>query len=384
MNILENTLSFNRNILLLDTSMDYIEIEYLRKHFCGLVYYSNNLDNIETFNDYLLYLTGNIEEINLPKNNSVTIYIIKQLSYNIYLDHEHEIIDIKSVPINIYNVGVFIEQFFDPNKNYFKLIENEHKIQNLTESNKDIAFRTSIYLSRITKQSNNNLKFNILRGSATFDGPTESFRETDNEIVNSVNHIASYLFDQKTDMNHVLAQIYENRVKIEDYSDKTGDMPCNGLIAFCSFYRDYDINKYKSSDCLTKMRFKLKPYVKDDTELVKQFDIILYPNSVFLISLWTNRLYTHEIIPNHLPSEKIPNILEYVIRCSNREVIYNESNGRTYIIEDDIYRELVEPTLEDMYKLKELYSYENVYDKIMNYDDFYFSLNKGDYMKPII
>jgi hypothetical protein len=385
MNILENTLSFNRNILLLDTSIDYTEIEYLKKHFCGLVYDINKLYNIDTFNDYLLYLTGNIEEINLPKNNSVTIYIIKQLSYNIYLDHEHEIIDIKSVPINIYNVGVFIEQFFDPNKNYFKLIENEHKFQNLTESNKDdIVIRTGIYLSRITKQSDDNLKFNILRCSANLDGPTEGFRETDNEIVNSVNHIASYLFDQKTNLNHVLAQIYKNRAMIEDHSDKTCDMPRNGLIAFCSFYRDYDTNRYKSAECLTKMRFKLKAYVKDDTELVKQFDIILYPNSVFLISLWTNRLYTHEIVPNYLPSEKIPTRLEYVIRCSNREVIYNESNGGTYIIEDDMYRELVEPTLEDMYKLQELYFRENVYDKIMDYDDFYFSLNKGDYMKPIV
>ena len=163
MNILENTLSWNRNILLLDTSIDSIEIEYLKKHFCGLVYDNNNLDNIDTSNNYLLYLTGNIEEINLPKNNNnVTIYIIKQLSYYIYLDHEHEIIDINSVPINIHNVGMFIEQFFDPNKNYFKLIENEHKFQNLTESNKDdIALRTGIYLSRVTKQSDDNLKFNI-------------------------------------------------------------------------------------------------------------------------------------------------------------------------------------------------------------------------------
>lgn len=397
MNILENTLSWNRNILLLDTSIDSIEIEYLKKHFCGLVYDNNNLDNIDTSNNYLLYLTGNIEEINLPKNNNnVTIYIIKQLSYYIYLDHEHEIIDINSVPINIHNVGVFIEQFFDPNKNYFKLIENEHKFQNLTESNKDdIALRTGIYLSRVTKQSDDNLKFNILRCSTNLNGPTEGFRETDNEIINSVNNIASSFFDQKTDLNHVLAQIYDNTVvtknnkrrekkATKDYSDKTGDMPRNGLIAFCSFYKDYDTNKYKSSDCLTKMHFRLKPCVKDDTELVKHFDIILYPNSVFLISLWTNRLYTHEIVPSHLSPDKIPTRLGYVIRCSNREVIYNESNGRIYIIEDDIYKELVEPTIEDIFKIKKSYFHENVYDKIMNYDDFYFSLNKGNYIKPIL
>ena len=397
MNILENTLSLNRNILLLDAFIDSIEIEYLKKHFCGLVYENINLNNIETSNSILLYLTGNIEQINLPKNSNITIYIIKQLSYNINLDHKYEIIDISSVPINIHNVGVFIEQFFDQNKDYFKLIENEHTFQNITESNKDgIALRTGIYLSRITKQSEYNLKFNILRCSTILDGPTEGFRETDNEIVNSVNQIASCFFDQKTDLNHVLAQIYENRVvtedinrrekkvRIKDHSDKTEDMPRNGLIAFCSFYKNYDSNKYKSSDCLTKMRFRLKPCVKDDTELAKQFDIILHPNSVFLISLWTNRLYTHEIVPSHLPTEKIPTRLEYVIRCSKREVIYDELKSRTYIIEDDINRRLVEPTSEDIANLKEAYFHENMYDKIMNYDDFYFSLNKGDYMKPIV
>lgn len=400
MNILENTLSLNKNILLLDNSIDSdsIEIEYLKKHFCGLVYENSNfLNNIDTYNNLLLYLTGNIEQINLPKNSNITIYIIKQLSYNIYLDHKHEIIDINSVPINIHNVGVFIEQFFDHNKDYFKLIENEHTFQNLTESNKDgIALRTGIYLSRITKQTDDNLKFNILRCSTNLDGTTEGFRETDNEIVNSVNHIASFFFDQKTDLNHVLAQIYENRVmtennkrrekkaRIKDHSDKTEDMPRNGLIAFCSFYKDYDSNKYKNSDCLTKMRFRLKSCIKDDTELTKQFDIILYPNSVFLISLWTNRLYTHEIVPSHLPTEKIPTRLGYVIRCSKREVIYDGLKSRTYIIEDDIKRELIEPTVEDIANLKEAYFHENMYDKIMNYDDFYFSLNKGDYMKPIV
>lgn len=49
-----------------------------------------------------------------------------------------------------------------------------------------------------------------------------------------------------------------------------------------------------------------------------------------------------------------------------------------------MYKELVEPTIEDIFKIKKSYFHENVYDKIMNYDDFYFSLNKGDYIKPIL
>ena len=47
------------------------------------------------------------------------------------------------------------------------------------------------------------------------------------------------------------------------------------------------------------MRFRLKPEAqKLYPDLTKDFDITLYPNSVFLMSLETNRLYTHEIIPS--------------------------------------------------------------------------------------
>jgi hypothetical protein len=102
-------------------------------------------------------------------------------------------------------------------------------------------------------------------------------------------------------------------------------MPRNALMAFCTFYKNYQGNDflpeeltkfkksqddifdyvYKSTSVLTHLRFRLKNMVEDET-LTKHFDVILYPNSVFLMSLNTNRLYTHEIIPSTLPVDSIP------------------------------------------------------------------------------
>jgi len=103
-------------------------------------------------------------------------------------------------------------------------------------------------------------------------------------------------------------------------------MPRNAIMAFCTFYKNYsnknpkrgfsDLNGVKKHNhfdyiynggqsVLTRLRFKLKPDVCDTT-FVSQFDIILYRNSVFLMSLKTNRLYTHEIIPSILSVSKIP------------------------------------------------------------------------------
>jgi hypothetical protein len=132
----------------------------------------------------------------------------------------------------------------------------------------------------------------------------------------------------------VLVQIYENKkderqkeikARIKAHSDKTKDMPKNGLIAFCSFYdmptkRQLKPSKtdrydwcYKETSVLTSLHFKLKNTVIDES-FVKEFSVTLYPNSVFIIPLSTNRLYTHEIKPSVLNIDKIPMRMGYV--CS--------------------------------------------------------------------
>ena len=172
------------------------------------------------------------------------------------------------------------------------------------------------------------LQFNLLRCSTNLKGPTDNFRDTDKEIIGKVNNIVKYYFRDAVELNHVLAQVYENtmtinnngkkerKAKISKHSDKTKDMPKNALIAFCSFYKDYYNGKinnvelkskksnndqydicYKGTSMLTILRFILKKEVVND-KLAKNFDVVLYPNSVFIIPLSTNRLYTHEIVPS--------------------------------------------------------------------------------------
>ena len=185
------------------------------------------------------------------------------------------------------------------------IISTEHKFQLLTESNKPSkSFRTGLYLTKVQKKDSE-IDFNLLRCSTNFNGPTENFKKIDEEIVDKVNNISRYFFKDSHSLNHVLAQIYENvkndngkekKAKIKEHSDKTKDMPTNGLIAFCTFYKDLSQNpsrivdiSQKSKDplkisdsVLTQIRFRLKKCVSDNN--LKDFNVILYPNSVFILT----------------------------------------------------------------------------------------------------
>lgn len=381
------------------------ELENIKTKFCGNVFY-----DIETFSDHdpdaNIYLCGNIET-NYSKIKNVhckCIYVIKELSHN--YDEHYNLLNIGQVPINIHNMGIYHREFFNSNINCFDLIQNAHQFQTLRESNKPgDAYRSGLYITKV-KEIENDVYFKLLRCSSNFDGPTDNLRDIDNEILIKVNDFASDYFNNPAELNHVLAQIYHNKMdeknvgrkaKIKAHSDKTKDMPENGLIAFCTFYKFNDIKNVKKSTkdlfdycygqnnkettILTKIRFKLKDMVTDPT-LKKQFDITLYPNSIFIISLFTNRLYTHEIIPSGLPIDKLPTRMGYVIRCSNTEAIFK--NGQTYINENNNHIKLEEPNENLVKELKDLYFKENVTDEYIKYNNIYFSLNKGDYEKPIL
>ena len=464
----ENKLILNKHILIYhDVCKIYNDISNLQFNFCGLVItdIKNDIDKLNNIdNNTLLYLCGDISYINNNVNldRFTNIHIIRELSYatellykynsSIHSNYFHEVLRVKynlinvgEVPINIHNVGVLFKHFFNTNKDYFKSLSSEHAFQSLTESNKvGISYRKGLYITKVevendmrqasherdnisTHMSNRNenssmnssilynsthsIKFNLLRCSTNFDGPTDNFRQTDNEIIDKVNNISKYFFEQKADLNHVLAQVYENtkygginqnkevKATIKGHSDKTKDMPRNALIAFCTFYKNYQCNNFsseeltkfkksqddifdyvnKSTSVLTHLRFRLKNMVKDET-LTKQFDVILYPNSVFLMSLNTNRLYTHEIVPSILPVDMIPTRLGYVIRCSTTKAIFKDN--QTFIINDNEHIKLIEPTENSRKELKEKYYLENLTDNFVLYNDIYYSMNKGDYTMP--
>ena len=388
----ENSLLKNKHILMCLDEQNYTtnkEFDFLKQNFCGIVL--TEIDNHLILSDRIIYLCGNIHKIyesiicsSLVKLQ--TIYVIEELSYN-YNEHlENEFINIGKVPINIHNVGIFFRKFFD-SEDYL-----------LTESTKpNNALRKGIYMTNV-EENDGELKFNLLRCSSNLNGPTDNFRNVDNFIVSQVNNISQHFFKEKAEFNHVLAQIYENndkgKAKIKAHSDKTKDMPKNGLIAFCTFYDDISKNNkikksktnmfdycYNEISIFTRLHFRLKSAITNKN-LVKNFTVMLYPNSVFIIPLSTNRLYTHEIKPSVLFFDLIPVRMGYVIRCSKTKAVFK--NNQTYIDENGVYVKLEETNKNDMAKLRTLYYQENTTDNKINYENIHFSMNTGDYISPLL
>lgn len=400
----ENYLLEGKHVLIIPNEEKYASdthYDYLKKNFCG-----NVITDIDKLHDYLspdviVWMCGDINKnYDVIKDIKVnTIYVIGEFSYN--YDHDskyYQVTNIGKVPVNIHGVGVYFRNFFDNNKDHFNLLKGEHEFHVLTESNKPSnAYRKGIYLSKV-EQTDDGLLYNLLRCSSNLDGPTDNFRKTDTEIITQLNDTCQHFFDQKVQFNHVLAQIYENsdqaKAKIKAHSDKTKDMPRNGLMAFCTFYDKIPTNKltkksetdtfdicYKKSSVLTRLHFRLKDCVKNNT-LVKQFSITLYPNSVFVMSLSMNRMYTHEIVPSTMPHDIIPVRMGYVVRCSKTQAVYKD--GQTFLYENGQFIKLEEPTTETIQELRDVYFAENVTDKLIEYGSVTFSMNKGDYSKPNI
>lgn len=382
------------------------QLDYLKNHFCGIVV-SDPKDLKNTSEDCIVYLTGNMEEVfKLTRIGTLVI----ELSYN-YEESNAKKCSVGQVPIHVHKVGIYVRDFF-PSKgaNDCDLITCEHKFQLLTESNKPShSFRKGIYLSEVKQLGEEEYSFHLLRCSTNLNGPTENFRTTDLSIINKVNLFSQDYFKSKTDLNHVLAQVYENttlprskaqrKACIPAHSDKTKDMPKEGLIAFCTFYKDYVDGQfkdeklkqvkrspedlydhcYKTTSVLTRLRFKLKD---EKLDRVKQFDVTLYPNSVFIMSLSSNRLYTHQIVPSVLPVDKIPTRLGYVIRCSKTCALYKKN--QTFVCENDKLIPLEKPDHEGIKQLKRTYLKENTTDEEIQYEPSYFSLNNGDYTQPLL
>jgi hypothetical protein len=401
---MENTLNRNKGVLLMpnvqlseifESEFMSSEFEYVTNNFCGRI-----IGSIEEINpDNILYLTGNIQLYNLHGIRNI-IYVIGEFSINQEDTFRYRIITVGEVPINIHNVGVYFRNFFDDGIDYFNSIRNEHNFQTLTESNKpSVSFRTGIYLSNV-EDINNERHFRLLRCSTNLCGPTDNLRNTDRNIIEKLNNKSQQFFEYGGgNFNHVLAQIYENsktivngkakirKAKIAEHSDKTKDMIPDSNMAFCTFYDNHDsFNSgrfdHKKINVLTELKFRLKNPT-DYPDMVRNFSVILYPNSVFMISLFTNRLYTHVIKPSHLDVDKIPVRMGYIVRCSKTKAVFVDN--QTHIIDEFGNLIPLNPMSQEIQKnLKDLYYRENTSDDVINYGSFYSSMNSGDYLKPLI
>jgi hypothetical protein len=402
----ENVISKDKNILivLLENEKKSQELCDLIENFCGVVIESPSQMQGD-FTQKKIYACGDISKIKDFKLD-IPFLIIKEFSHHYEDFSQMKFVGIGNVPIVVCNAGVFFRHFFEDKSDYFNRIRSEHQFQDLTESTKPgMAFRKGIYLTEVLKevtpQQNEVLHYRLLRCSSNFSGPTENFRDTDIEVMQAMNEAASYIFEKQTHLNHVLAQIYENKkeenskekkAKIKAHSDKTKDMAPEGLIVFCTFYEKTNFQHLKPSETdrfdwvlgkisgLTTLHFRLKDSVKDES-LTKEFTVKLYPNSVFMIPLSTNRLYTHEIKPSILNIDKIPTRMGYVARCSNKEAVFMEDE--VYIKENGELIKLQTMQYEGMAHLKETYRIENISEETIEYGKIDFSMNLGDYQKPI-
>lgn len=403
----ENRIARDRNVLVVlqEYSMMNEEMRDLTSRFCGTVVNSfADMPALAAKNR--IYVFGDISQV---EDISYPIYVIKELSANYRNSDQNNvhIITLGEVPVIVSNAGVYFRKLFTDD-DYFGRIKSEHAFQELTESNKPSkAFRKGIYLTNVTKEENESgnevLHYRLLRCSSNLTGPTDNFRSTDRKIIAVLNDAVRYVFEYKTELNHVLAQIYENKARTEGvdkevksrikaHSDKTKDMPQEGLIVFCTFYDNADMEHlkpsatdrydrcYKEVSGLTRLYFKLKSTVTDTT-LEKEFSVTLYPNSVFMIPLSTNRLYTHEIRPSMLNADKMPTRMGYVVRCSNLEAMY--VNNQAYIRDNGRFIELESMTAETEEELRSSYREENQSEQVIKYGKTHFSMNAGDYEKPI-
>lgn len=362
-----------------------------------------------------VYICGEIRlSLHIDFSHANRVFIINELSQGHHnLNISWEVVNISMVPINIHNVGVFYRQHFDKSIDYFHEIQSDHQFQFLTESTKpNTAHRKGIYLTHVNEDTKEDIHFNLLRCSSNFSGPTENFSVTDHSILKSLNETVQSDFDNSFPLNHVLAQVYINtpatqgvrqsKAKIKEHSDKTKDMPRNGVIAFCTFYTNLDRLKPMDGDSLdyglygisglTKLRFRLKSTFCTTPQnsllrLTEDFSVTLYPHSVFVIPLSTNRLYTHEIVTSALSVEHLPTRLGYVVRCSSTEAVFSAQDQRTLIkvsADHDRWEPLEPPTAMGMSQLRQLYAQENQSHDVVCYGDVLFSMNRGDYQRPLL
>ncbi|NDU76805.1 hypothetical protein GWI34_29880 [Actinomadura sp. DSM 109109] len=351
-----------------------------------------------------VYLCGDVSEVNVQLLDAAErVFVVRDLArgYGEGVGRPWALVDLGRVPVRVHGMGVYYRRFLD--EEYFERIRGEHEFQSLTESTKPgKAHRRGIYLTPVVEEGDA-LHFRLLRCSTNLSGPTENFGPADTRIVDALNREAAVVFRGQAPLNHVLAQIYHNtrasaeskqsKAKISSHADKTKDMPVNGIMAFCTFYDGLDRLqplKGKAFDYgvrgvsgLTKLRFRLKDSVKASggPGLPSQFELTLYPGSVFFMPLSTNRLYTHEIRPSALDTEMLPTRLGYVVRCSGTEALHKD--GRTFLKRDGGMVPLEPPTSAGMDRLRRLYAEENRSSSFIDYgDDFLFSMNAGDYSAP--
>lgn len=391
----ENVLSRSGHVLLVRAVPEPLasDVQALAAEFFGTVH--REPVSAADLSGKRVYACGDLTDLSLP---GASVVAIRGLATNVPAGISE--VTPGQVPRDVHGLGVLFPRFFEED-DLFERIVSEHTFQHLTESNKpSVALRRGIYLTDVAAREDG-LHFRLMRCSSNLTGPTDNLRTTDRAILAALNREATRLFTAPVDLNHVLAQIYDNhrsegnkqkKARISAHSDKTKDMPPEAVMAFCSFYASDELGGlsipaanpfdrvYKKRSGLARLFLKRKSTV-DDPDLVESVSIALYPGSVFFMPLSTNRLYTHAIRPSALDVEQVPTRMGYVVRCSSRDAVYRD--GETWLDQDGELRPLRRRHAEGVADLRAVYREENFTDASIRYQPFPFSMNDGDYQRPL-
>lgn len=395
-----NELTMHRSVLIVHPGYEARAdaIALLAERFFGDVLVSPAKPPLAGAEGRRVYLCGDLRGLSLGDG---TPLVITELS----LGHEAlgqgvRRVRVGQVPVSVHGLGVLFPALFEP-VDWFGRLTEQHEFVALTESDKpSAAARTGIYLSEVQRTAAG-LRFHLLRCSSNLSGPTDNFRAADHAILRALRDATAPLFQRAVDLNHVLAQVYNNatlpsgkerKARIGAHADKTKDMHPDGILAFCSFYdpealarlrvsrRDPYDRVHGSQSGLMRLHFKRKEDVGDQGG-VPAFDVPLYPNSALLVPLSTNRRYTHALKASVLNADLAATRLGYVARCSAREALFTD--GRTHLIEGDRLVPLAPISVDGVRGLREDYRRENSSAEPMEYGALPFSMNAGDYLPPI-
>lgn len=398
----ECELTQSKNVMVWLNPADVDGGSELRNKFFGTVL-TNMADTIAfDFANKTVYLCGDAKKaLSCIGGSAEMVFVVRQLvtvSIENPVEAQVFFINVGEVPLNVHGLGVFFPRRFADS---FASLGSGHNLQDLRESDKEsVSLRRGIYLSEVTTLENGDSEFNILRCSTNLDGSTEAFTSEEKKALFSLNYDASWCFNNAAPINHILMQKYENKDNkkgsIKDHSDKTEDMPANGVMAFVTTYDpatmpagakqvgfDWQLN---GLSLCTRLRFCLKKELTPSIERPAKFDVLLYPGSVLLIPLSTNRMYTHTVKPSALPADKIPVRTSLVARCSKTTVVHSVATSMNYIIDNETGERVAMQPIDDQGRdwMREKYYEENLTAKVVDYGKkpIPFSMNKGDYLKP--
>ena len=203
-------MSPERNALLV---LSDVVPQLLRGFFGAIV----ELSAVGTLAGKVVYLVGDISKLLSFRPQlelAQRVYVVRDccVGYEGCSEWGAAEIGVGRVPLLVHGVGILYPRFFEESDHFGRIV-NEHSFQTLTESTKPgVAHRKGLYLTSVTRGGADELHFRLLRCSSNFSGPTESFGECDREILAELNREVANTFRRPAPLNHVLAQIYYERV----------------------------------------------------------------------------------------------------------------------------------------------------------------------------